>query len=252
MYVLYLDDSGSAPNLTEEFLVLGGVAVFERRIHFITEELDNLAARFDPTNPGSVEFHASAEFSGKVPPWNTLKDKPARQKVIKDVLGVLADDRYGTNAFAVAVHKPSFPNSDPMQMAFEELCNRFDIFLKAQNSQLDQHRQQRGMIVIDESAYETTLQKLARDFRKFGTRWGVTRNLAEVPLFADSRACRTLQLADHLAYAVFRYFEAKDMNYIDVILNKFHADDQTGKIHGLVHKQSNRPNCPCHACMSRR
>jgi hypothetical protein len=110
----------------------------------------------------------------------------------------------------------------------------------------------RGMIVLDESAYETTLQRLATQFRSVGTRWGVLRNLAEVPLFVDSRSSRIIQLADHVAYAVFRAYEADDLTYLMPILHEFHADQQSGRIHGLVHKQALNPRCMCHACLSRR
>jgi hypothetical protein len=251
MYLLYLDDSGSVANANEEYLVLGGVSVFERRTYFLSEELDQIAEKYDSVNPSSVEFHASEVFGGKSEPWKSLM-RSERQQAIKDVLKTLADDHYGTFAFAVAVHKQSFPNNDPMEVAFEELCNRFDIFLKGENAKIDKSNHHRGMIVLDESSYETTLQKLAVNFRKFGTRWGVTRNIAEVPLFVDSKASRIIQLADHVAYAVFRFYESNDMNYIKAILPKFHADSVTKKIHGLVHKQTFDLNCMCQACLSRR
>ena len=199
-----------------------------------------------------VPFCSPAEiFSGRSEPWKALH-RHERQQVIKDVLRTLADDRYGTYAFAVAVHKKSFPNDDPMKIAFEELCNRFDIFLKSENAKLDRNHHHRGMIVLDESTYETTLQQLAKDFRKIGTRWGVTKNIAEVPLFVDSRASRLIQLADHVAYSVFRFYESDDLNYVKTILPKFHSDSATGKIHGLVHKQTFDLGCMCQACLSRR
>jgi hypothetical protein len=40
MHLLYLDDSGSAPNAREEYLALGGVAVHEAQALWITQELD--------------------------------------------------------------------------------------------------------------------------------------------------------------------------------------------------------------------
>lgn len=251
MYLLYLDDSGSVANANEQYLVLGGISVFERRAYFLSEELDKLAEKYDPVSPRSVEFHAAEIFSGRTIPWKPLQ-RPDRQTVIKEVLQTLVDDRYGSYAFAVAVHKKSFPNDDPMEIAFEELCNRFDIFLKSENAKIDNKHHHRGMIILDESVYETTMQKMAVDFRKLGTRWGVTRNLAEVPLFVNSRASRLIQLADHVAYSVFRFYEADDFNYIKAILPKFHADSATGKIHGLLHKQTFDLNCMCQACFSRR
>jgi len=49
--------------------------------------------------------------------------------------------------------------------------------------------------------YKNTLQNLAQGFRESGTRWGKLRNLAEVPLFVDSRMSRIIQLADLVAWA---------------------------------------------------
>jgi len=134
-----------------------------------------------------------------------------------------------------------------MEIAFEELCTRFDLQLKRFFAAGDP---QRGLIILDESAYETSLQKMARSFRSLGTRWGVVSNLADIPLFVNSRAARAIQLADHIAYAVFRRYEWGDTSYLDIIVSKF--DESGGKIHGLVHKQTYDSNCGCPACMSRR
>ncbi len=74
-------------------------------------------------------------------------------------------------------------------------------------------------------------------------------NLAEAPLFIKSHVSRTVQLADHIAYAVFRRYNARDTTYFDIIASKFHAVD--GVIHGLSHKQNVDHNCMCAACLSR-
>lgn len=47
---------------------------------------------------------------------------------------------------------------------------------------------QRGVIILDKSSYETSLQGLSREFRLDGHRWGQLHNIAETPLFVDSRA----------------------------------------------------------------
>lgn len=134
-----------------------------------------------------------------------------------------------------------------MEIAFEELCSRFDLQLKRIFAV--EKNPQRGLIVLDESSYETSLQNLAHNFRQIGTHGGTIANLAEVPLFVDSRASRLVQLADHVAYAVFRRYEAKDTTFLDIILNKF--DSGNGKLHGLIHKQNRETSCMCPACMSR-
>jgi Protein of unknown function (DUF3800) len=245
MHLLYLDDSGSVNNKEEEYIVLGGLSLFEPQIHFVTQELDRLAESIDPKNPQAVEFHASKIYSGKIHPWDKMSQSE-RRGVIKAVLKVLADSYETARAFACAIHKPSYPTDDPMELAFEDLCSRFDRFLDRLRGTGDR---QRGLLVLDETTYETSLQKLALDFRALGTRWGVIHNLVEAPLFVSSHVSRCVQLADHIAYAVFRRYNAGDTNYFDIIASKFDAVE--GVMHGLCHKQRVTPKCFCVACLSR-
>ena len=246
MHLLYLDDAGSAANPNEEYLVLGGVSVFESQAQWITQELDRIAADIKPADPHVVEFHASEIFSRRTAPWRGMSRDEA-QGVIKAVLDVLRQSYDSARAFACAIHKPSYPNQDPMELAFEDLCSRFDLYLRRLHAQGDR---QRGLIILDESAHETTLQRMARDFRTLGTQWGVIRNLADTPLFVDSKASRVVQLADYIAYAVFRRYNAHDAQYFDIIASKIDSAD--GVIHGLAHKQTVDRNCMCIACLSRR
>jgi hypothetical protein len=234
MYILYLDDAGSAPNPRENTLVLGGVLVYERHTYWFAQQLDTLAAKIDPVNPRSVEFHASEIFSGRNPPWNRFPKKEERINIIKDVLRIVARSYQRNSAFACIIHKPSFRRSDLMEMAFEDLCSRFNLHLARVYATTKE--QNKGLIVLDESSYETSLQKMATDFRCSGTRYGNIRDLAEVPLFVNSKASRLIQIADHIAYAVFRRYEAGDTSYLDLILQKF--DSESGVLHGLVHKTS--------------
>jgi hypothetical protein len=59
-------------------------------------------------------------------------------------------------------------------------------------------------------------------------------NLAEVPVFLNSRASRLVQLADLIAYATFRNFNGNDPALFDLIVNRCDADQ--GVVHGLVHQ----------------
>jgi hypothetical protein len=248
MYLLYLDDSGSAGNVNEEYLVLGGVCLFEPQVHHITTALDAIAARIHPSDPDAVEFHASAIYAGRFAPFDSMS-KDERRAIIKEVLQVFADSFRWAKAFACAVHKPSYPHSDPMEIAFEDLCSRFDMMLGRLRDEQISHR---GIIILDESTYETTLQRLARDFRRLGTRWNtVIRNITEVPLFVDSQASRCVQVADHVAYSVFRRYESGDTKYLDIVLSRFDYDGRV--FHGLSHKHAQRlQNCVCPACLSRK
>ena len=245
MHLLYLDDSGSVKNKDEEYLVLGGISLFEAQAYFVTHELDKIAESIDPKNPQGMEFHASKIFSGKIHPWDKMSQLE-RRGVIKAVLKVFADSYESARAFACAIHKPSYPNADPMELAFEDLCSRFDRYLSRLRGGGDR---QRGLLILDETTYETSLQRLAINFRLLGTRWGVISNLAEAPLFVSSHVSRAVQLADHVAYAVFRRYNAGDTSYFDIIASKFDAAE--GVVHGLAHKQKVIPRCVCLACASR-
>jgi hypothetical protein len=246
MHLLYLDDAGSVPNKDEQYLVLGGVSVFEAQADFLTRELNKLAQSIEPADPDSVEFHASEIFSRRHSPWQRMSRDEARG-VIRAVLQILARSYNSARAFACAIHKDSFPLNDPLELAFEDLCSRFDLYLSRLRAEGDR---QRGLLILDESSYETTLQRMARGFRTLGTQWGVIKNLADIPLFVNSKASRLIQIADCVAYAVFRRYNSGDTQYFDIIAAKF--DEAGGVLHGLAHKQSNVQVCMCPACMSRR
>ena len=55
--------------------------------------------------------------------------------------------------------------------------------------------------------------------------------MAEVPSFIDSRASRIIQLADLIAYGMFRHYEKGDSRFFNVFNGKF---DRVGStVHGL-------------------
>jgi len=246
MHLLYLDDAGSSTHPKEEYLVLGGISVFEAQAYWITKELDDLAATI-VQDASTIEFHASEIFGARSHPWRGMR-KEERVGVIKAVLNILRKNtNRGVRAFACAVHKSSYPNKDAMELAFEDLCSRFDIFL---NRERDTGERQRGILILDESAYETTLHRMTREFRTLGTQWGVVKNLAETPLFVNSKVSRIIQLADHIAYAVFRRYNAHDAQYFDIISSRF--DTVGNVVHGLSHKHHLDTQCMCIACISRR
>lgn len=246
MYLLYLDDAGSPSNPSEDYFVLGGVCVYEAQIEWFGREVDRLAATYNAQSPSDIEFHASEIFSRRAPPWKTLSSDEARG-ALKSLLRVVANSYASTRLFACAIEKKSHQGGDIVEAAFEDLCKRFDLFLSRLKAGGDT---QRGMIVLDKSTRETSLQKLSREFRKTGTQWGVLRNIADVPFFVDSRSSRLVQIADHVAYSVFRRFNAGDAQYFDLVAHRFDVEDNV--VHGLAHKHSERHACVCPACLSRR
>ncbi len=247
MFLLYLDDSGSVGNVREDYFVLAGVTLPENSIRWCCHELETLAEEIWPDAPRSVEFHASEIFGGRGAIWSRF-NKEERILLIKRVISVLDNAHSQIRVFACAVHKASFPGQDPVELAFEDISSRFDLYL--QRISTESHRE-RGLIVLDRSSYENSLQSLTHEFRRQGNRWGnQLRGVCEVPLFVDSQASRIIQLADHIAYAVFRFYNAADASYFNLLEGKF--DEHDGVFHGLSHRQSYTHHCMCPACLSRR
>lgn len=196
-----------------------------------------------------MELHAAEIFSGREYPWKGYKRKDDRVNIIKRVLHSLDGANRDIVAFACAIEKKYFPGEDLVIRAYEELSSRYDLYL--QNLGETTGQTERGIIVIDDTSSETGLINLAHHITRTGNRWGrQTRNIVEVPLFIDSRASRLMQLADHVAYATFRRYNARDLTYFDIIESRF--DEQNGAIVGLTHLNSNHRTCTCSACLSRR
>lgn len=226
MHLLYSDESGSTTDPSQVHFVLAGISLFERQCYWIANELDLIASRFNPADPNSVELHGNAMLAGRKF-WRQFP-KQDRIDAIKDALKVLADSNKANRIFICVINKVLASPLDPIELAFEQLSSRFDHFLMRLHRNGDT---QRGVIIFDKSTYESTIQNLATDFRTIGHTWGVLRNLAEVPLFLDSKASRLIQLADLIAYAVFKKYEKSDGQYFEIIESRI--DQEGGITHGL-------------------
>jgi hypothetical protein len=225
VFLLYADESGSPTGADQEHFVLAGVSVFERKAHWLSLELDKIAARFNEQDPTSVELHGNPMFAGR----NFWRKHPkqARLDAIKDALKLI-DGRY-YRVFASVVHKSSISPEDPVRSTFQQLISRFDHFLAREH--VHYNNTHRGLVIFDKTSKEGSIQSLARDFKTIGHDWGTLRNMAEVPAFIDSSATRLLHLADLVAYALFRKYEREDDQFAQVFDHKF--DFHGGIRHGL-------------------
>lgn len=192
--------------------------------------MDEIAERFNPDEPDSVELHGSPMYHGKRFWRQFPKDK--RIEAIKDCLGIFAESHISNRMFCCVVRKSLIGSKDPVEFSFEQLASRFDYYL----SRLFKKRndKQRGVMIFDKSTYENTLQNLTKTFRNIGHNWGYLKNFSEVPLFLDSKASRLIQLADLIAYSLFRYYEEHDDRFYSIISGRW--DQDNGQIHGLYEK----------------
>lgn len=227
MHLLYLDESGLATDSKRRHFVLAGLSVFERSPHWIEAELDAIAARFNRDDPKSVELHGSPMRTG-AKFWRNVP-LSARERAIKDALDVAVTKR--CRLFGAVLEKSRCSGQDVTQVAFEQVSSRFDQYLGRLHKQGDT---QRGLILLDKCAVERRIQTMAREFKSTGHTFGRLRNLSEVPVFVDSEASRLIQLADLVAYALFRHHEFNDSMYYDVIRNSFDSDG--GVVHGLYYR----------------
>lgn len=206
LHLLYLDESGDPYDPNTDFFVLAGIAVFERTTHWLESRIDPIAAKFNAQDPSAIEFHGSPMFSGK-DDWAGLA--PAtRVQALVDVLSLLQQPQLNIRVFACVIEKSTMPRDKILAKAFEAVAHQFDQYLadmwgRKQNAQ-------RGLVICDKASYEQKLQALSSLFKRQGHDLGRLRNFAEVPLFLDSRASRLIQMADLVAYWIFRYHQSKD------------------------------------------
>ena len=159
-----------------------------------------------------------------------------RLQAIQDALKIGVSDNYprSVRLFGAIIKKDCLIGNDPVEHAFEQLTSRFDLFLKRLHKK--HNNSQRGIMLFDESSTEKRIQTLAREFKYTGHTWGKTINYAEVPVFLDSRASRLIQLADLVAYSLFRFYEHNDDSFYQVIQ---HCFDSEGSVqHGLYLKNT--------------
>jgi len=228
MYLLYVDESGSIADTAQKHFVLAGVAIFERNTHWVEQTLNKIAHPFSPDDPYMIELHGSPMRSGREG-WKT---HPLEKRIaaIKNALQVgVADQFPKVRLFATVIKKQTLAGQDPVVYAFEQLTSRFDLFLKRLHNK--HNDSQRGIMLFDKSATEQRIQTLAREFKYAGYTWGKTKNYAEVPVFLDSKASRLIQLADMVAYAIFRFYEHEDSSFYDIVKHCFDAEG--GVVHGL-------------------
>lgn len=216
MHLLYLDESGHSHDPSSEFFVLAGFSVFERQTHWLEGQIDPIALRFSAANPRDIEFHGSPMRSGK-DEWKGVPPQ-ARVQAVVDILTLLADQQLKLKVYACVIEKRLFAPNDILARSFEDIANCFDGFLR---SQYLKKNPQRGLVILDKSSYEEKIQTLSHVFKHIGHDNGRLRNFAEVPLFLDSKASRLIQMADLIAYWIFRYFQSGDARGFELIKPHF-------------------------------
>ena len=127
MHLLYSDDSGSVSDPHQQYFVLAGFSTFERQGWWISEKLEEVIARYRSELPDTVELHGSPMFQGRGE-WKSVP-RGTRMQILKESLGVIARSHNSNRLFAIAVRKATSPKH-PVEYCFEQLCSRFDQYLR--------------------------------------------------------------------------------------------------------------------------
>ena len=247
MYVIYLDESGipSGWNNQNHF-VIGGIAIHEGQISRMSKVLDDVQSAFFPSISVPLKFHAVEINSGHGRFRPIGKD--IRQNIMEAVYDEIAKTAYPNAVlFATVMHISSVSNPDQsLRDTFQDIVQRVNTFLLRLYKQ---GNPQKGRLVIDRSqSTENRYRTLTSDFRTQGTEYGYLGNIVDIPYFSQSSDTRLLQLADFCAYAVFRYYERNDGQFLKKILPRFDRRSPSHDPDGLKHITRKSEHCPCIAC----
>lgn len=269
MYLLFVDESGTHGG--SHAFVLGGLAIHEDDASRLQQALDTLVVdhlQRVPPNLDEYELHAAEMRNAKKP----LANKPGpvsvwargprqtRLALLEDAYRLVVSFRCANRKlppalFGVVVdaHFRSDWNAiEKEQFAYEVLLYKFDVMLKTLRTR--DELPNRGLVIHDRRVIaERDIQSWTSEWRATAGKVGQLRNLADVPLFSDSRATRLLQIADLVSYALFRRCRpgAEDAAYFKILWPLFHAE--AGAVHGCVHYSPSygQGSCSCEPCAAR-
>jgi hypothetical protein len=271
VYLMFVDESGTHGG--SHAFVLGGIAIHEddaQRLQVALDELVSQKLGRIPPNLEEYELHASElrnakksrSEAKKVPAvtsvWANVP-RPTRLELLDASYDLLAAFQPRSTdvphaLFGVVVDRNFRPHDSQVErerFAYEVLLNKFDVMLKRRALAGYTNR---GLVIHDRRVVaERDIQSWTSEWRKAAGNVGQLMNLADVPLFADSRATRLLQVADVVSYALFRRY-APGTPAVPAFMKLwplFHAED--GAVHGLVHYTPSfgQAACDCEACRGR-
>ena len=251
MYVIYLDESGD-PNAwsKQNHFIIGGIAIHEGQIRRLSNVLDDVQAEFFPGISVPLKFHAVDINSGRDRFRSICKS--VRQRMLETVYDEIAKTAYPNAVlFATAMHISSVRHAEQaLRGTFQDIAQRINTFLLRFHHQ---GKPQKGLLIIDRSqSTESRYRTLIADFRGEGTEHGYLHNIVDIPYFSQSSDTRLLQLADFCAYAVYRYYERNDGQFLKRILPRFDRRTPDYGPDGLKHIIKTDGLCQCVACSWRR
>lgn len=122
MHILYVDASGGVANPHDKHFILAGVSVFERAIYHEIRNMDKAVADFGIGSADEIELHGNPMHSGRTPPWKGVPRRD-REEMLLSIYDRIAGTGKSVTAFGICVEKDAISPKDPVEYAFEEICN---------------------------------------------------------------------------------------------------------------------------------
>lgn len=245
MYVVYLDESGNPGGFrgSQNHFVIGGIAVHESLIRSFSDGLDEIQADFFPKISLPFKFHANEVGNGRGRFRELSSNRRAQLlDAVYDVITTASHPQALLLATAIHVTAVTSPEQ-ALTDTFEDIARRIDAFL---TNLRQRGNPQNALLVIDRSSEtESKYRALISDFRASETD---IENIVDIPYFSQSSETRLLQLADFVAYAVFRYYERRDRQLLNKIAPGFDANRRYFGDDGLTHIIAASESCGCLAC----
>jgi hypothetical protein len=246
MYLLYADESGDLAGPDSNVFVVGGIAVHEDAVRPFAGEINRTINRYIGQDDGmKVEIHGSPMRGGRGE-WKRLSAN-RRHGLAHALLRHVVDWQHRDSGseiqpFAIVIDRDH--SQSPTETSYGEFLFMFDLFLRENRRAGNPHN---GILIADRSRYEKTLQAWVEVARGRNSRPKSDRRrlyaLAETPFFVDSRSTRLMQIADLVAYSLYRGYNAGDWSWAASLLPGLLPDPAR-----LVHFTSDA-RCTCPACL---
>jgi Protein of unknown function (DUF3800) len=259
VYLLFLDESGTHED--SPVSIVAGIAVHEQDAWRLQNRLSAVLERGLPKHLDALDFELhAAEIKSpysrkrKPSPWESIP-YPKRMAILDAAYRSLtsyqpADPTLPLVLFGAVVDADY---ADKVERGYEEVLHKFyEMLTRQAHEQGRQH--ERGLALHDEAVVEGDLQAWTSKWRHTAGRIGVLTHLADVPVFADSKASRLIQAADLVAWALWRYYGLAQAN--DYWVRRFWPkfDNDRGVMHGLIRvtREFKAGRCECPPCASRK
>lgn len=221
LYLLYADESGDLSGPDSKVFVVGGIAVHEDAVRPLAGEINRTINRYVGRSAGvRLEVHGSPMRGGRGL-WKPIS--PGRRHGLAHALlgHVNRWQHKGSGSeiqpFAVVIDRDH--SQSPTETSYGELLFMFDLFLRDGRREGDPHN---GILIADRSRYERTLEAWVEVARARRSRPENDPRrlyaLAETPFFVDSKSTRLMQIADLVAYSLYRGYNADDWAWANTVM----------------------------------